>query len=197
MIATSRAISPNHHRRPERRTAYSRPGAALTLATQPTETPLTDELTEASLDVLSLALPHFAASSSFAGALDGSGDFLFEDVRNGLAFHHFGGRVSGVIQPREMRLDIVGATARQVMGEIVAQYCSNGGKGPERAQVGYGARMVHLAALRLSGGRVIRHVCHEGRVIDPVTARPVNAARLVLKPVGPKPLLLTPMMRVA
>ena len=196
MIATSRAISPNHHR-PPRRTAYSRPGAGLALATTPVETALTAEMTEASLDVLSRALPRFAASSSFVGALDSSDDFLFEDVRTGTGFRHLGGHVTGVIQPREMRLDIIGASAQQVMGEIVAQYCTNGGKGPERAKVGYGARMVHLAALRLSGGRVIRHVCTDGRMIDPITASPVHAARLVLKPVGPRPLILTPQMRVA
>ncbi|WP_055664156.1 hypothetical protein [Jannaschia seosinensis] len=166
-------------------------------AARPNEIPLSGDVTEASLDVLSLALPRFAEVSTFAGSLDTSDDFLIRDIRDGLAFEHLGGRVSGVLQPRELRLDILGASARQVMGEIVALYCSSGGKGPERAQVGYGARMVHLAAMRLSGGRIIRHVCQDGRLIDPVTARPIQAARLVLKPVGPKPLLLTPMMRVA
>ncbi|MEM7487783.1 MAG: hypothetical protein AAF390_01530 [Pseudomonadota bacterium] len=195
MLSSARIVAP-HHSTPAgqahanaRARARSRPVFQV-IEGQP------DWLPDAALAILVPLFRTYVRTGRFTDALDGAEAFAMRPNATGdRTFRHFDPRLTGTIAPRQAEIGFAGATAIQVMRDVVSSYCTGIEGQPKRAQVTSGGRTVHLATLPISGDRVIRHVCYDGAVTEVLTGERVKCAKLVLRPVTP-PLALTDEMRV-
>ena len=148
------------------------------------------DIADAATSLLLRALDRYAAASSFAGAFDDAEDVAVRPMLGGaVAFRDFEGRITGTLEPKRLRLRFAGVTAARLMRDVVLNYCE-GPDGPRPAQTPMGATMVHVASMRMTGGRVMRHVCHDGDMADVASGTRVRAATLLLKPTKPETLIL-------
>ncbi|MEL6587501.1 MAG: hypothetical protein AAFY65_11635 [Pseudomonadota bacterium] len=184
--------------RSERRAAIlARAQARHEAETSIVEGEVGDWLSDVAFSFLANALIHYSDNGTFLDALEHAPDFAVRKAGpDKVAFRHFDSRMSGTLNAKKAKVKFVGITATRLMQDIVAAYCTGPDGQPQRMQIAAGARMVHLAQMRMSGERMMRHACYDGFILEPTTGVKIRAATLMLKPLPPPVLILDQPLRI-
>ncbi|KIT16273.1 hypothetical protein [Jannaschia aquimarina] len=180
-------FDPAHARSPARAAIHAR---AQARAAAESVADSFDWRPDTALTFLAGALTSYAETDSFMGALDEMTEFALRRVGEGeVAFRDFDGRIAGTLSADRAEVIFAGVTASRLMREVISRYCAGPTGLPERAEVDAGGRTIHLAAARLSRGRMVRHVC-EDTLTQNAMGCGMRAARLTLAPLPPGVLML-------
>ena len=129
--------------------------------------------------LLAKAVLCFAETDAFHGMPPARDDqFVWSAGAGIVGFRRADGRIVGTFEARRARLRIAGADAGTVMRDVVTVLCRKIDGRPQITRVASGPHMMHVATVRLPGGRAMQFAaCDGGRDAE---GRPT--ATLLLRP---------------